>query len=328
MDGCSTPRHLCIASASACMPLIGRTITIISAIRPSSSKRRMSTPCELAVADPRLEHQDRGVAGLDLLDVAEVLEDLDHRAEQELERVAALVGLEDDRAAEGRRPRRTAPRSARSPSPRQRPGRQSLFASLPQELLSRTVECQSTGPAGAARARRAGGRAAPGRRARPRSAFADRRRSRPPSPRASRPGPRSRCCRSRPAAPGSRRARRSSTRTSRPPARARRARWRGPGRGCCGSGRSARRRRGARARRRRTRRPGAGSPSRSCRRRRSPRSRPRPGARRSRTRARAAPRPRRGSRSWSRSRPRSAAPRRSRARSPARGPPATRRSSG
>ena len=40
-------------------------------------------------------------------------------------------------------------------------------------------------------------------------AFADRRRWRPPSPRASRPGPRSRCCRSSPAAPGSRRARRT-----------------------------------------------------------------------------------------------------------------------
>ena len=63
------------------MPLIGRTITVSSAIRPSSPKRRMSTPCELAVADPRLEHEHRDVAGLDLLDVAEVLEDLDDRAE-------------------------------------------------------------------------------------------------------------------------------------------------------------------------------------------------------------------------------------------------------
>ena len=73
-------------------------------------------------------------------------------------------------------------------------------------------------------------------------------RSRSPSRRASRRGPRSRCSRSRREAPGSRRARRTRTRTSRSPARARRARWRAPGRACCGSARSARRRRAARAR--------------------------------------------------------------------------------
>ncbi len=61
----------------------------------------MSTPCKLAVADSRLEHQHGRVAGLDVRDVAEVLEDLHDRAEDHLDRLASLVWLEDHRAAEG-----------------------------------------------------------------------------------------------------------------------------------------------------------------------------------------------------------------------------------
>ena len=83
------------------MPLIGRTITISSEIRPSSSKRRMSTPCRSLLANVCLEHQDRRVPVFDLLDVAEVLEDLHDGAEDHAQRLWALVRLEDDRALEG-----------------------------------------------------------------------------------------------------------------------------------------------------------------------------------------------------------------------------------
>ncbi len=73
------------------MPLIGLTITISSWIRPSSAEPQDVDPLELALADPRLEHQDRGVSVLDLLDVAEVLEHLNDGAEDHAQRFTALV---------------------------------------------------------------------------------------------------------------------------------------------------------------------------------------------------------------------------------------------
>ena len=73
--------------------------------RRSRRRRRsagMSTPCSSRSPTRASNTRTARVAGLDLVDVAEVLEDLDDRAEDHLDRVAALVGLEDHRAAEGR----------------------------------------------------------------------------------------------------------------------------------------------------------------------------------------------------------------------------------
>src|SRR5439155_15859746 len=53
---------------------------------------------ELTVAHPRLEDQRRGVAAVEPLDVAKVLEDLNDGAEDGCYCVAALVRLVDDRA--------------------------------------------------------------------------------------------------------------------------------------------------------------------------------------------------------------------------------------
>src|SRR5262249_39137784 len=55
---------------------------------------------QLFLPDPRREHQHRGIAGLDLVEVAEILEDLDHVAEDDAQRLDPFIRLEDGGAAE------------------------------------------------------------------------------------------------------------------------------------------------------------------------------------------------------------------------------------
>src|SRR5688500_1690500 len=55
---------------------------------------------QVAISCASLEHEHGGVIRLHMLDVAEVLEHLDHRAEEDCDRLAALIRLEDDRALE------------------------------------------------------------------------------------------------------------------------------------------------------------------------------------------------------------------------------------
>ena len=76
----------------------------------------MSTPWQLAVADVRLEEEDRRSPVAPFVGVAEVLERLTDDAEQGGDGVAALVGLVDGGAAEDDAGERVASAAGSSPA--------------------------------------------------------------------------------------------------------------------------------------------------------------------------------------------------------------------
>ena len=89
-----------MASAIAIAPDSGRTMTTSSVTSPSSPTRQVVPTLDLLRADTRAKHEPLGALARKLVDVAEVLEHLDHVAQEVHHGVAALVGLEDDRRAE------------------------------------------------------------------------------------------------------------------------------------------------------------------------------------------------------------------------------------
>src|SRR6266545_2407168 len=186
---------------------------------------------QLAVADARVEDQGGHVSVLDLVPVAEVLEDVQRALDEDRrDDGLALVRLEDDRAPED---------DALGEGLGERLAILGLHSRLEGIALHCRPEPTGASPPGrrAVRGPPAGARGGPGPRARLRSAAGGRFRWPRPSRAASTRGPRWRCSPSSRAAPGTLPARRKPTRTSRPPARGPRARSPGPDPACCGSGR-------------------------------------------------------------------------------------------
>jgi hypothetical protein len=89
-----------MASASASMPDIGRTMTVNSVIAPSVELDEVAS-LDLLVADSSLEHERvvAGVVGADLAYVAEVFEHHQNGIKKPAHRFTAVIRLEDGGAA-------------------------------------------------------------------------------------------------------------------------------------------------------------------------------------------------------------------------------------